>query len=90
MVIYFFPTSPQIVNAKKKVVKNSRPFLKYIDYLLINSKFEFDYWSNFIIKSKIKIIGIPLFYSLKKKLFKENNFKILISYNCVEKKYQKK
>lgn len=89
-LIYFFPTSPQIINAKKKVVKNLRPFLKYIDYLLINSKFEFDYWSNFIIKSKIKIIGIPLFYSLKKKLFKENNFKILISYNCVEKKYQKK
>jgi hypothetical protein len=89
-LIYFFPTSPQIINAKKKVDKNSRPFLKYIDCLLINSKFEFDYWLNFIIKSKIKIIGIPLFYSLKKKLFKENNFKILISYNCVEKRYQKK
>lgn len=89
-LIYFFPTSPQIINARKKVDINSRPFLKYIDYLLINSKFEFDYWSNFINKSKIKIIGIPLFYPLKKKLFKENNFKILISYNCVEKKYQKK
>jgi hypothetical protein len=90
-LIYFFPTSPQIIKAKKKVDKNSRPLLKYIDYLLINSKFEFDYWSNFIIKSKIKITGIPLFYSLKKKkLFKQKNFKILISYNCIEKKYQKK
>lgn len=91
-LIYFFSTSPLAINAKKKKVnKNSRPFLKYIDYLLINSKFEFDYWSNFIIKSKIKIIGIPLFYSLKKtKLFKQKNFKILISYNCVEKKYQKR
>ena len=64
--VCFFPTSPQIIKAKGKVDKNSRPFLKYIDYLFINSKFEFKYWSNFIAKSKIKIIGLPLFYKLKR------------------------
>jgi hypothetical protein len=89
--VYFFPTSPQIIKARSKVNRNVRPFLKYVDYLFINSKYEFKYWSNFIEKKKIKIIGLPIFYELKKK----NNFykkkpKILISYNCVEKKYQKK
>ena len=89
--VCFFPTSPQIIKAKGKVDKNSRPFLKYIDYLFINSKFEFKYWSNFIAKSKIKIIGLPLFYKLKRnKNKKYKNFQVLISYNCVEKKYQQK
>ena len=63
--VCFFPTSPQIIKAKRKVDKNLRPFLKYIDYLFINSKFEFKYWSNFIAKSKIKIVGLPLFYKLE-------------------------
>lgn len=89
--VYFFPTSPQVIKAKNKVNKNARPFLNYIDNLFINSNFELKYWSNFIAKSKIKIIGLPLFYKLKRnKNKRQKSFKILISYNCVEKKYQQK
>ena len=90
--IVFFPTSPQNVKPRsKKVNVNARPFLKLIDLLLINSKYDLNYWLNFISKEKIKIIGPSLFYHLdKNKTLKNRNPKILISYNCVEKKYQKK
>ena len=90
--IVFFQTSPQNFTQRfKKVNVNARPFLKLIDLLLINSKYDFNYWLNFIGKEKIKIIGPSLFYNLNKnKTLKNRNPKILISYNCVEKKYQTK
>ena len=90
--IVFFLTSPQVVKSiSKKLNINARPFLKLIDLLLINSEYDFNYWSNFISREKIKIIGPSLFYHLRKnKTFKNRKPKILISYNCVEEKYQEK
>lgn len=88
--VCFFPTSPQTVKSKSDIINTKgRPLLKHVDILLINSKYDFLYWSNFLEKKKIKIIGPSIFINLKnKRNFKNNNPKILISYNCLEFKYQ--
>ena len=66
--VYFFSPQPQIFKPKSKIVNTEgRPFLKYIDTLLINSKYDLKYWSNFIEKKKIKIIGPSIFFNFKKK-----------------------
>ena len=61
-----------ITNVKITIIKRDQEknFPRIILVLFINSKYEFKYWSNFIDKKKIKIIGLPIFYGIKKR----NNF----------------
>lgn len=106
--IIFFPSSPQMIddlstiklsNKKNKLTASSTVFdkkkrmLKYADFLLINSKFELNYWNKYINEKFIKIIGLPIFYNISNRTSLRNKAKekiIVISYNCVEEKFQRK
>lgn len=106
--IVFFPSSPQLAgdlttlkgsNEKNKLTAfnfmndKKKRMLKYADFLLVNSKFELNYWNKYIDKKFIKIIGLPIFYHISKRTSLKNKVKkkiIVISYNCVENQFQYK
>jgi len=82
--IIFYPSSFVIsYNYQNKILYNKKIFA---DILLVNSKYEITYWSNFISREKIKVLR-PLIFSKKinKKILKNKNKtkKVLFLYNCL-------
>ena len=82
--IIFYPSSFVIsYNYLNKILPNKK---LPADILILNSKYEIDYWSNFISKDKIKILCPLIFKNInfKKLLRKKNKIKkILFLYNCL-------
>jgi hypothetical protein len=85
--IIFYPSSFVIsYNYQNKILDKKKLFA---DILLVNSKYEIDYWSNFISREKIKVLSPPIFRNIinKKILKKKNKTKnILFLYNCLVEK----
>lgn len=82
--IIFYPSSFVISYNYQNTILDKKKL--FADILLVNSKYEIDYWSNFISREKIKVLSPPIFRKIiNKKILKNNNKakKILFLYNCL-------